>query len=92
MYLSFIKERLMKGKVFSDPNLKSWSLHRIEGNEKGSKSSFSHERRQPSIRVMFGGRSKPRRCVAVPCYTSVIKLSISRFDSQTKSKTSFSYI
>ena len=83
----------MKGKVdFSDPNLKSWSLHRIEENEKGLKSSFSHERRQPSIRVMFGGRSKPRRDVSVPCHISVIKLSISRFDSQTKSKTSFSCI
>ena len=46
MYLSFIKGRLMKGKVdFSDPNVKSWSLHRIEENENGLKSSFSHERR-----------------------------------------------
>ena len=72
----------MKGKVdFSDPNQKSWSLHRIEENEKGLKSSFSHERKQPSIRVMFRGRSEPRRGISVPCYISVIKLSISRFDS-----------
>ena len=82
MYWSSINERLMKGKVdFSDPNQKSWSLHRIEENEKGLKSSFSHERKQPSIRVMFGGRSELRRGVSVPCYISVIKLSISRFDS-----------
>ena len=82
MCLFFINERLVKEKAdFYDSNLKRWSLHRIEEIEKGSKSSFSHERRHPSIGVMLEGRSELRRGMSVRCYISVIKISISRFDA-----------
>ena len=39
--------------------------------------------------LMLGGRSEPRRSVLEPCYISAIKVSISRFNCQKKSKTSF---
>ena len=53
--------------------------------------SVMKEVRQAS-KLILGGKSEPRRGVLVLWYFSAIKISISKFDSQTKSKISFSQL
>ena len=90
MYLSFVNECLIKGKSdFFDPVKKvNLDIELKKTNKIWKAVSVMKEDKQ-AFGVMLRGRRKPRMGHFGTQCISAIKLSISRFNSKTKSKTSF---